>query len=136
MNKKPKKISDEQFVAETYILPDVLAENVVREAAALVAKMVRQSHVDLSFYDTMSPGTGIFRGQDEPVQHLVSRALASYADDPAFKKKLRQDSGGDHLEAYMHHWLSAEMLSRTKSSLLRAYLTELTEFANGEHFRG
>jgi hypothetical protein len=29
-----------------------------------------------------------------------------------------------------------EMLKRTRSSLLRAYLTELTEFANGEHFRG
>lgn len=134
--KHKKTISAEQFTTETSILPDVAAETVVQEAAELVHKAVHQSHADYSFYDFMRPQTGIFRDQDEPVRYLVDHALAIYTNNPDFKRKLRQDSGRDYLYSYMRHWISAEILSRTKSSLLRAYFSELTSFANGEEYRG
>lgn len=135
MPRNIKKISPDKFTDETSLVPEVVAEEVTREAAALVRKAAHP-HGDYSFYDFMRPKSGIFRDQYDPVNYLVNYALTVYANNSSFRKKLRQESGREVLYAYMRHWISAEILKRTKSSLLRAYLTELTNFANGEPFEG
>lgn len=134
MAKRIKKISPDQFTDETSLVLEVVAENVAREAASLVRKAARQSREDYSFYDFMRPRSGIFRDQYDPVNYLVNYALTVYANNASFRKKLQRESGREVLYAYMRHWISAEILKRTKSLILRAYLTELTSFANGEPF--
>jgi len=110
MAKKVRKISAEKFSDETSILPHVVAENVVREASALIAKMNRSSHFEYPFYDTLTPRSGIFRDQEEPVKYLANHALTIYAHNPDFRRQLRKNSGRDYLYSYMRHWISAETL--------------------------
>ena len=138
----PKTITPEKFMDETSIVPKMVAEKVVAEAATLLRKYASRARADVSFYDTLHPNTGIFRNQEEPVSFLVDHTLSVYANNKKFKREVRGDFHEatwrtlDVLESYMRHWISAEMIRRTRSSLVRAWLTELTQFANGESFEG
>jgi len=131
-----KKITADQFADETSIVPDVVAKRIVAEAAALVRRHSLRAHHEVSFYDTFQSGSGIFRNQEDPVVFLVDHTLAVYSNNARLKKQLRGDLGLGYLESYMRHWISAEMIKRTRSPLVRAWLTELNQFANGEPFNG
>ena len=126
----------DKFVGETSIVPEAVAERITREAGSLVRKHAGHARADVSFYDFLRPGTGIFRDQDEPTSFLVEHAVSVYSHNKQFRKKLQGDLGLGYLESYMRHWLSSEIMKRTKSPLVRAWLVELTRFANGEPFEG
>lgn len=137
-----KKITAGKFADETSIIPDMVAERIVAEAAALIRKHSLRAHSDVCFYDTLQPNTGIFRDQEEPVSFLVDHALSTYSNNKRFKRQVRGTfheatwMGLGYLESYMRHWLSAEIIRRNHSPLVRAWLVEITKFANGEPFNG
>lgn len=91
--------------------------------------------MEVHFYDVFNQ-VGLFRDQDEPTSFLVEHALGVYSHDKQFRKKLRGDLGLGYLESYMRHWLSSEIMKRKKSPLVRAWLVDVTRFANGEPFTG
>lgn len=112
----------------------VAAERIAVEACAVIRKLSRNSHHDVSFYDTLEPNTGIFRSQGEAVSFLVDRALSTYSFNKEFKKELQGELGLGYLESYMRNWISGEMVRRTMSPLVREWLADVTQFASGEPF--
>ena len=77
---------------DTPLIPEIMADVVVREAGDLIEH---------------APAPA------EAVARLAARAERHYKGDggPQFAKRLRSASGREYLHAFMRHWLAAELLA-------------------------
>lgn len=81
--------------ADTCLIPEIIADSIVREGAALLPAL--QS--DEALVREVADG-------------LASKAYAIYTKNKSFARNLRKNDGRDVLYSFMRHWLSAVALQR------------------------